>query len=82
MCRRTSFAGAFKTGQSAIERELLEDDARPGQAHRVSTPKMIAEVDALGLDNRRITMDEIHRLLGAPHNASTLELSKNLHASN
>ncbi|GFQ78963.1 uncharacterized protein TNCT_157191 [Trichonephila clavata] len=39
-------------------RELLEDDARPAQAHRVIRP----EVNALVLDNHR--MDEIHRLLG------------------
>ncbi|GFX43129.1 uncharacterized protein TNCV_2711731 [Trichonephila clavipes] len=45
-------------------RELLEDDARPGQAHRVITPEMIAEVNALVLDNCRITMEDIHRLLG------------------
>jgi hypothetical protein len=37
-------------------RELLEDDARSGQAHRVFTPEMIAEVNALVLDNRRITV--------------------------
>ncbi|GFT93066.1 histone-lysine N-methyltransferase SETMAR [Trichonephila clavipes] len=41
--------------------ELLEDDTRPGQAHRVITPEMIAKVNALVLDNRRITVDEIHR---------------------
>ncbi|GFR15040.1 retrovirus-related Pol polyprotein from transposon opus [Trichonephila clavata] len=44
--------------------ELLEDDARPGQAHRVITPEMIAEVNAFVLDNRRITVEEIHRLQG------------------
>ncbi|GBO11356.1 hypothetical protein AVEN_111355-1 [Araneus ventricosus] len=45
-------------------RALLEDDARPGQANRVITPEMIAEVHDLVLNNRRVTMDEIHRLLG------------------
>ncbi|GFW98246.1 uncharacterized protein TNCV_331981 [Trichonephila clavipes] len=44
--------------------ELLEDDARPGQAHRVITPEMIAEVNALVLDNRRIIVDEIRLLPG------------------
>ncbi|GFQ77014.1 uncharacterized protein TNCT_217351 [Trichonephila clavata] len=44
--------------------ELLEDDAQPGQAHHVITTEMIAEVNALVLDNRIITMDEIHWLLG------------------
>ncbi|GFR16055.1 histone-lysine N-methyltransferase SETMAR [Trichonephila clavata] len=45
-------------------RELLEDDARLGQAHRVITLELIAEVNALVLDNRRITLNEIHRILG------------------
>ncbi|GBM35561.1 hypothetical protein AVEN_106780-1 [Araneus ventricosus] len=45
-------------------RELLEDDARPGQANRVITPEMIAQVHDLVLNNRRVTVDEIHRLLG------------------
>ncbi|GFS66518.1 histone-lysine N-methyltransferase SETMAR [Trichonephila clavipes] len=43
--------------------DSLEDDARLGKAHRVITLKMIAEVNALILNNRRITIDEIHRLL-------------------
>ncbi|GFU68174.1 histone-lysine N-methyltransferase SETMAR [Trichonephila clavipes] len=45
------------------ESELLENDARPGQAHRVITPKMSAELNALVLHNRRIIVDEIQRLL-------------------
>ncbi|GFR06793.1 uncharacterized protein TNCT_353421 [Trichonephila clavata] len=45
-------------------RELLEDNARPGQAHRVIPLEMIAKVNAVVLDNHRITVDEIHRLLG------------------
>ncbi|GFQ78682.1 mariner Mos1 transposase [Trichonephila clavata] len=44
-------------------RELLENNARPGQAHRVITPEMIAEVNALVLDNHRITVDKIRRFL-------------------
>ncbi|GBM24493.1 hypothetical protein AVEN_254010-1 [Araneus ventricosus] len=44
--------------------ELLEDDARPAQANRVITPEMTAEVHDLVLNNRRVTVDEIHRLLG------------------
>ncbi|GFR06248.1 histone-lysine N-methyltransferase SETMAR [Trichonephila clavata] len=43
--------------------ELLEEDAQPRQVHRVITPEMISEVNALVLDNHRITLDEIHRLL-------------------
>ncbi|GBM86934.1 hypothetical protein AVEN_129018-1 [Araneus ventricosus] len=45
-------------------RELLEDDARPGQANRVITTEMIAEAHDLVLNNRRVTVEEIHRLLG------------------
>ncbi|GFV51766.1 uncharacterized protein TNCV_1321221 [Trichonephila clavipes] len=44
--------------------ELLKDDARPRETHRVITPEMIEEVNTLVLENSRITMDEIHRLLG------------------
>ncbi|GFY07315.1 histone-lysine N-methyltransferase SETMAR [Trichonephila clavipes] len=44
--------------------ELLEEDVRPGQAHRVITPEMVAEGNTLVLNNRRITVDEIHQLLG------------------
>ncbi|GBL78369.1 hypothetical protein AVEN_42889-1 [Araneus ventricosus] len=44
--------------------ELLEDDARPGQANRVITAEMIAEVHDLVLNNHRVTVHEIHRLLG------------------
>ncbi|GFR29026.1 histone-lysine N-methyltransferase SETMAR [Trichonephila clavata] len=46
------------------ECELLEDDAQPGQAHRVITLEIIAEVNTLVLDNRRVNVDEIHWLLG------------------
>ncbi|GFU02754.1 histone-lysine N-methyltransferase SETMAR [Trichonephila clavipes] len=46
------------------EKDSLEDDVQPGQTHRVITTEMIAEVNALDLVNRRITMDEIHPLLG------------------
>ena len=35
------------------KRELLEVDARLGQARHVITPEMIAEVNALALDNFR-----------------------------
>ncbi|GFT97582.1 histone-lysine N-methyltransferase SETMAR [Trichonephila clavipes] len=47
-----------------FEGNELDDDARLGQAHCVITPEMIAEVNDLVLDNRRITVDEIHQLLG------------------
>ncbi|GFV35456.1 uncharacterized protein TNCV_3204881 [Trichonephila clavipes] len=41
-------------------RGLLKEDARLGQVLRVIKPEM----NALVLDSRRITVDEIHRLLG------------------
>ncbi|GFR22117.1 HTH_48 domain-containing protein [Trichonephila clavata] len=44
--------------------ELLEDDARPGQSYRFITLEMIVEVNTLVLDNCRIIVVEIHRLLG------------------
>ncbi|GBO07695.1 hypothetical protein AVEN_90037-1 [Araneus ventricosus] len=45
-------------------RELLEADARPGQAYCVITPEMIAKVHDLVLNNHRVTVDKMHRLLG------------------
>ncbi|GFU46709.1 histone-lysine N-methyltransferase SETMAR [Trichonephila clavipes] len=45
-------------------RELLEDEVQRGQAHRIIPTEIIVEVNALVLDNRRITVDEINRLLG------------------
>ncbi|PSN39850.1 hypothetical protein C0J52_21007 [Blattella germanica] len=71
--RMTAVFGEYSLSRSSLVewrkrflegREFLEDDARPGQAHRVITPEMIAEVSALVLHIRRITVDEIHRLLG------------------
>ncbi|GFQ93525.1 hypothetical protein TNCT_192211 [Trichonephila clavata] len=62
-------------------RELLEDDARSGQAHRVVTSELIEEVNAFVLDNLRIPVTRSNGywvLAWAHHNASTLELSKNL----
>ncbi|GFW84418.1 hypothetical protein TNCV_1132861 [Trichonephila clavipes] len=37
-------------------KDSLEDVARPGQAHRVVAPEMIAEGNALVLDNRSMTI--------------------------
>ncbi|GFQ90144.1 hypothetical protein TNCT_106151 [Trichonephila clavata] len=55
------------------------------QADRVITPEMIAEVNTLVLDNRRITVNEIYQLLdvsvGATHTLMHQHLlSKNLFA--
>jgi hypothetical protein len=38
--------------------QSVEDSPRPGQAHRVITPEMIAAVDDLIRENRRITISE------------------------
>ncbi|GFR20017.1 uncharacterized protein TNCT_194361 [Trichonephila clavata] len=43
--------------------KLLEDDARPGQAHRVITQERTAGVNVLVLDYHRITVKEVHQLL-------------------
>ncbi|GFU31419.1 histone-lysine N-methyltransferase SETMAR [Trichonephila clavipes] len=44
--------------------KAVYDDARTGQGPRVITPRMTVEVNALVLDNHRIIVDEIHRLMG------------------
>jgi transposase len=44
----------FKNGAQTVE-----DSPRPGQAHRVVRPEMIAAVDDLIRKNRRITISEI-----------------------
>jgi transposase-like protein len=44
----------FKNGAQSAE-----ESPRPGQAHRVVTPEMIAAVDDLIRENRRITINEI-----------------------
>jgi len=40
----------------------LQDDSRPGQAHRAITPDVIARIDGLIRENRRITEEEIRVL--------------------
>ncbi|GFQ86337.1 uncharacterized protein TNCT_91351 [Trichonephila clavata] len=48
-----------------IERfELLENDAWPREAYRIIPPEIIEKVNVLVLDNLRIPVDKIHRLLG------------------
>jgi hypothetical protein len=43
----------FKNGVQSVE-----DSPRPGQARRVVTPEMIAAVDGLIRENRRLTISE------------------------
>ncbi|KAJ4435544.1 hypothetical protein ANN_18160 [Periplaneta americana] len=45
----------------------LQDDARPGQAHRAISPTVNAETDGLIRGNRRITVEELRRLMGISH---------------
>ncbi|PNF21232.1 hypothetical protein B7P43_G04189 [Cryptotermes secundus] len=45
----------------------LQDDALPGQAHRVITPDVTAALDGHIRANRRITMEEISLLMGIRH---------------
>ena len=46
----------FMNGISSVT-----DSPRPGQAHRVVTPKVIAAVEAIVKENRRVTVNEIAR---------------------
>jgi len=39
----------------------VTDSPRPGQAHRVVTPGDIAAVEAIGKENRSVTVNEIAR---------------------
>jgi hypothetical protein len=43
------------------------DSPRPGQAHRVVTPEVIAAVDAIVKENRRVTVHEIAARLDISH---------------
>ncbi|KAJ4451644.1 hypothetical protein ANN_03113 [Periplaneta americana] len=48
-------------------RMSLQDNARPGQAHRAITPAVIAEVNGHIRGNRCITVEELRRLVGISH---------------
>jgi hypothetical protein len=43
---------------------------RPGQAHRVVTPESIAAVEALVMENRRVSVDEIAEILNMSHGST------------
>ncbi|KAJ4451699.1 hypothetical protein ANN_03169 [Periplaneta americana] len=60
-------------------RMLLQDDARPEQAHCAITPAVIAEVDGVILGNRRITMKELRRLVRINHGSVHVIATKHLH---
>ncbi|KAJ4449522.1 hypothetical protein ANN_00923 [Periplaneta americana] len=60
-------------------RVSLQDDARPGQAHRAITSAVIAGVDGLIRGNRRITVEEFRRLVGISHGSLHVIATKHLH---
>ena len=45
----------------------LQDDSQPGEAHRVITPDVIARINGLIWENRRITEEQIRVLVGISH---------------
>ncbi|KAJ4427206.1 hypothetical protein ANN_24823 [Periplaneta americana] len=53
----------------------LQGNARPGQAHRA----VIAEVDGLIRESRRITVEELRRLVGISHGYVHVIATKHLH---
>jgi len=46
---------------------FVKDSPRPGQAHRVVTPEVIAAVEAIVKENSRVTVNEITVLLDMNH---------------
>ena len=48
----------------------VTDSPRPGQAHRVVTPETIAAVEAIGKENRRVTVNEITTYLDISHGSA------------
>ncbi|PNF40213.1 hypothetical protein B7P43_G08284 [Cryptotermes secundus] len=59
-------------------RVSLQDDARPGQAHRVITPDVIAALDGHILANRRINVEEISLLMAISHGSIHAIVTKHL----
>ncbi|KAJ4427266.1 hypothetical protein ANN_24884 [Periplaneta americana] len=60
------------------EHVMLQDDARPGQAQRSITSAVIAEVYGLIRGNRRITVEELRRLVGISHGSVHVIATKHL----
>jgi methylphosphotriester-DNA--protein-cysteine methyltransferase len=48
----------------------VTDSPRPGQAHRVVTPVVIAAVEAIVKKNRRVTVNEIAAHLDMSHRSA------------
>jgi hypothetical protein len=55
----------FMNGISSVT-----DWPRPGQAHQVVTPKVIAAVEAIVKENRRVTVNEIATYLDMSHGST------------
>jgi len=48
----------------------VTDSPRPDQAHRVVTPEVIEAVEAIGKENRRVTVNEIAAHLDVSHESA------------
>ena len=48
----------------------VTDSSRPGQAHRVVKPEVIAAVEEIAKENRRITVNEITAHLDMSHGSA------------
>ena len=48
----------------------VEDAPRPGQAQRVLTPQNIAAVEAIVMENRRVTLNDISACLNISHGSA------------
>jgi hypothetical protein len=59
-------------------RVSLQDDARPGEAHCVITPDVIAALDGHIRANRWITVEEISLLMGISHGSIHAIVTKHL----
>lgn len=56
----------------------LKDNSRPGQAHRVITPSVIAAVDAAVRNDRWRTVEDIRFMLGISHGTAHAILTEHL----
>ena len=60
-------------------RTSLQDNARPGQAHRAITPDAIGRINGLIQANRRITEEEIRVQVGISHGSVHTIIKDHLH---
>ncbi|PNF25487.1 hypothetical protein B7P43_G05936 [Cryptotermes secundus] len=55
----------YRNGMTSVA-----DAPRPGQVHRVVPPESIAAVEALVMENRRVSVDEIAKILNMSHGSA------------